>query len=227
MSKKSNELSNLTKEERNSVIQQRKRARRDLKISLKAAETMLDSDVLSDKQREQITNYKNSIEETLRNSYATKKGDYNISTSALENRASAASDLVQSNFDVENLRKNKLFTRDINQASIGGVSTKTREEVKVFYAATKDIWSGKDITERHNVLMEYFGVDTISEVWDIVMQDENVKKALEEAKKAQERAKTEGDTADGSFDVQDEIGSPTWIKYLILTNDTKQSYAQI
>ena len=226
MGRKSNELSNLSKSERNSVIQQRKRARRDLQISLKAAETLLSSDSLTDKQKEQISNYKTSIEETLRNSYSNKKGGYNISTSALENRASAANELAQSNFDSENLRKNKIFTRDINQASLGGVSTKTKEEVKVFYAATKDIWDGKDITERHNEILKYFGVETIAEAWDIVMQDENVKKALDAAKKAQEKVKNDKDISDGTNEPQDEIGSPIWIKDLILTNDTKQRYAQ-
>ena len=70
--------------------------------------------------------------------------------------------------------------------------------------------------------MEYYNAESYEEVWKKVMNDPLAKKALEDAEKAQKQAQSEKDVADGSNDVQDEVGSPDYIKELILALDTQK-----
>lgn len=225
MRRRVEKLSEVSKEEKKRIIQERKKSRKALNIALQVADNFLESDSLSKKQKEGIENYKRSIKDTLKESYS-KKGKYSISTAELEKRANFAKELSNNSFDTDVMRKNKIFQRDINQATVGGVSTKSKAEAKIFYSATKEIWNGLPISERNQALLDYFNVETISEAWDIVMQDENVKKALEQAKKNQQKASSDSDVSDGSNDVPDEIGSPDYIKYLVLSNDTVKKYAK-
>lgn len=117
-------------------------------------------------------------------------------------------------------RKNELFKREINQASSGGVSSLTKEETKIFYAATQKIWQGKPQGKWNEAIMDYFGVATLEEAWDKVFENERVQQALKEARANQQPISTESDIAIGSSDEREEIGSPDFIKGLILDMDT-------
>ena len=205
----------------------RKKYRDSLKSSLQAADTFLSDSNNSEESKQRVQNFRDSVQRTIDDSYAGKKGGYSISTNRLKTMQEVASDLVDSGFDDTSLRKRKMFERDINQASIGGVSTKTKEEVKIFYAATKDIWGGHDITQRHKQLMLYFGVNDLQEVWDIVFSDPIVQESLKKAQKAQERMQSSKDAEDGSTDETEEKGSPDYIKELITDLDTaRQVYRE-
>lgn len=217
----------MTKAEKTAERAIRKEYRDSLKKSLNETDKFINNPNNSPESKQRVKNLRDSIQQTIDNSYASKKGGYPVSTSRLKTMQEVASELIDNGFDDTSLRKRKMFERDLNQASIGGVSTRTKEEVKIFYAATKDIWGGHDITQRHKQLMLHFGVNDLQEVWDIVFSDPIVQEKLEKAKKAQERMKSSKDAEDGSTDETEEKGSPDYIKELITELDTaRQAYRE-
>ena len=110
---------------------------------------------------------------------------------------------------------------EINQASSGGTSRYSKEETKIFYAATKRAWEGKPQGTWNEAIMEYYGVDTLEEAWDLVFNTDEAKKALQKARQNQQPISSESDLQDGSADEKEDIGSPDYIKELILTLDTR------
>lgn len=121
-----------------------------------------------------------------------------------------------------NYRNDEIMKREINQASVGGVSKFSKEETKIFYAATQKIWQGKSIEQRNRLIKEHFGVDTLEEAWNEVFALPEVQKALKQAKQSQSQAMSSEDEtiSNGFSDEIDAKGSPTYIKELILDLNT-------
>ncbi len=169
--------------------------------------------------------YVQQLEETIKASYATKekgkKPEYKFDTQRMRTSLTTASAFITEALEQEmkpsEYRKRRLFERDVQQAGAGGVSTKTREEVKIFYAATREMWEGNAREFRNAAILGNLGVETLEEAWDIVFSDENVQKALERARQNQTQAVTDADVSDGSIEPADEVGSPDYIKNLILS----------
>ena len=204
----------------------------EVRKSLKVSKDLLDKKISSGNVKDMASaqNFKKSLEDNIKASYAAEKGEnrglYQYNLSRVEESAKVAKDILKSDTLDSSQRTDKLFTREINQASIGGVSTLTKEETKIFYSATQEIWEGKPIEERNEKIKEYFGVETIKDAWDIVYQDENVKEALRKAKQAQKPIDSENDEGvyNGEGEKPEEIGSPEYSKELRLTNDTQRKY---
>lgn len=191
------------------------KARRSFRNSLKNVERDIASGNLTQEQLQNANRIKESLETNIQQSYATKAGEYLVEPDRMLKSAETAKELIKNNYDnTKNNRKNQLFQRDINQASVGGVSTKSKEEVKIFYAMTQEFWEGHDISVRNKLIMSSLGVNTLEEAWDIVMNNKDAKTALEKA--------TNQSVEDGSNDVPDEIGSPEYIKWLVVTRDTSR-----
>lgn len=203
----------LTKKE---VVQTYENIRDRFKRELKQTNAKIESGTLSKSGMRSAMQFRDSLQESINDTYMIKsgerRGEYPTSIDRLKRRADFGKEMLEIGFDSSELRKRKMFERDVNQASMGGVSTKSKEEVKMFYAATKDIWGGYDITERHKQLMLHFGVNDLQEVWDIVFGDKIVQEYLEKVKN--------GDYEDGSTDEKDEIDSPEYIKEMIVALDT-------
>ena len=207
-------LKNIAKEAGEmSAAQKADKARRSYKKSLANVKRDIASGTLSTKQLEKALNVKSSLESSINASYFDRKtGEYLNSPDRMLKNADIAKEMIDYKYDESVYeRRNQLFQRDINQASIGGVSTKSKEEVKVFYAMTKEYWEGSDISVRNKKIMAAFGADTLEEVWDKVMSNEDAQKALKMA--------NDKNLEDGSNDVKDEIGSPDYIKWLINVRD--------
>ena len=188
------------------------KVRKSYRRSLAKVEKDIASGNLSQNQLDNANKLKNSLEANIQQSYATKSGEYLIDVNRMENTANFAKELINSKYgEDDNSRKNQMFQRDINQASIGGVSTKSKEEVKIFYASTQNYWEGSKPSERNKRIMNSLGVETLEEAWDKIMDTPEAKKALEMAKNPS--------LIDGSNDVKDEIGSPDYIKWLIINKD--------
>lgn len=117
-------------------------------------------------------------------------------------------------------RKNTMFAHEINQASKGGVSSLSKEETKIFYAATKNLWEGKDPRQRNEIIVQKMGVESLEEAWETVFANEYAQEALENARKNQQPIDTEVDIQNGATDEKEEIGSPDYIKELLLALDT-------
>lgn len=214
-----------SKTPKSSKVKDYLKVRESLKSSLSSVKEKISEGNLSPDALKNAERFSSSLQDVIDNSYqiksGNKKGEYPYSVSKLERSAKFADDVLTTGFDVAN-RKNEMFVRDINQASVGGVSTKSKEEVKVFYTMTRTAWDGYDIEERNKKILEYYNAESYEEVWKKVMNDPLAKKALEDAEKAQKKAQSEKDVADGSNDVQDEVGSPDYIKELILALDTQK-----
>lgn len=204
------------------ISQKAYRARKIFKQSLTELDEQISSGAVSSEQMQAKLNLRESIIENLQQSYATSAGEYLIDIDKLAERAQIARQSVRDYQFDENMRKNKMFERELNQASVGGISTKSKEEVKVFYTMTREFWEGSDISVRNKKIISAFGADTLEEVWDIVMENEDAKKALEMAKQAQKKAESESTISDGSTDEQDQKGSPEYIKWLITQRDTSR-----
>lgn len=224
MRKRTPKLSDISKLEKQEIRMRRKSNRDSLKESLQQTKQFLQSDDITNEQRQYASKFEKDLERSISDSYASKKGGYNTSIDKMENRARFAKDVLLVGFDEKELRKEKMFERDLAQARVEGVSTKEDYEVSTFYAATENIWRGSNPTERNIKLKEAFGVSSISEVWDIVMKDENVKEALKKAEKAREKVRSDSDVSDGSEEPADEKGSPPYMKELILSVDTQRKY---
>lgn len=183
--------------------------------------------------------YINQINEAVSQSYAIKsgkkRGQYAQPIERMISRFGAVSELVSSGIrelptgeravkreglsQAEIMRREKVFERQISQASSGGISMLSKEEVKIFYAATKNLWEGQNIQKRNILIKRKLGVESLEEAWEKVFEDENVKRALEQAQQAQKRISSEADISDGSRDEREEKGSPQYIKGLILALD--------
>ena len=181
------------------------RARKELTNIAK--ELRNDNDIISQ-------NYATQIEKYIKNTYGSKS-DSEI-TSILQTVADVKS---TTEFGTET-RKEKIFTRNIAQASIGGVSTLSKEEVKIFYGATQKAWEGLPIEKRNQAIKDYFGVESIEEAWEKVFETKSAKDALKESRKNQEPISSDSDIQDGTNDEKEGKGSPPYMKGLVIDLDT-------
>lgn len=189
------------------VYNARRRAKRKLERELKK----------SNKNQQTIDNLRAEIEQ----SYATKQGEYLIDIESFERRSRTYTQSYERKDRASIARKNDMMRYEINQASSGGTSKYSKEETKIFYAATKRAWEGKPQGTWNEAIIEYYGVDTLEEAWDLVFNTDEAKKALQKARQNQQPISSESDLQDGSTDEKEDIGSPDYIKELILTLDTR------
>ena len=202
------------------VYNARRRAKRALtRLQRELAEGKIEADKIAE-----TNDYIKQTQEFISKSYGvSKKADV-----SQIRRLTETSKAIQetSKYKIEerfsNYRNDEVFKREINQASVGGVSKFSKEETKIFYAATQKIWQGKSIEQRNRLIKEHFGVDTLEEAWNKVFALPEVQKALEQAKQSQSQAMSSEDEtiSNGFSDEIDAKGSPTYIKELILDLNT-------
>lgn len=121
-------------------------------------------------------------------------------------------------------RSNLIFQRQINLARSGSPSTlgdSGEEAARVFYAATRRFWRGKDPKERNRLIMEGLGVTLLSEAYDRVI-DAN-RKVLDSMVSAGEQTSlVEGLTSEnedfyGEVDLDAELtGSAEWASKIVM-----------
>lgn len=90
--------------------------------------------------------------------------------------------------EMTRFRRNEIFQQKLNAASrnaeeIGIISDISKSEAKIFYAATMDAWQGKSAKYRNQYIMEYLGVQSLEEAFDIVMSSKEAQEALRRAGK--------------------------------------------
>lgn len=180
----------------------------------RALQRELDKDI---KNNEKIE----GLKELISQSYATKNKEYLFDTKEFERKSYTVTRTYEKEI-ARNERKNIMFQREINLASsvkMYGPPKISKEKVKIFYAATQNIWQGKPQGQWNKAIMEYYGVTSLEDAWDLVFEDEDVKKALERAEKNQTKSGSDVDYADGTNDERDEKGSPPYIKLLTLAKN--------
>lgn len=202
-------------------------ARKKMKRALNSLQKKVEKGLVENTQETQA--YIASLKDSIANSYAIKKGElrgqYTDTLSRFQSVVQSVQQTIKAGEFRERrqigpdnpavvARKNKIFEREINQASIGGVSTLSKIEVKAFYAATEQFWNKKDITQRNKAILEGLGVSSLEDAFYIVLNHPEIKKRLDEAKQAQKPAESDADISNGKDDEKDNIGSPTWIQKL-------------
>lgn len=161
-----------------------------------------------------------NLQQVIKASYAetkgAKRGQYKFDKEKLkETLTTVARVATQTEVRERNKRKNIIFKEEINKTRRGAESRFGKEEVNIFYTATREYWEGRPPGKRNEAILRGLKVDTLEEAWNIIFEDENVKEALKRARRAQKQTETEEDIADGSLEPPDEAGSPPYIKYLI------------
>ena len=102
-----------------------------------------------------------------------------------------ASEKYTLRYERKTRRRNEQFQYEINQASRGGTSELTKEEAKIFYSSTMNIWRGKPQGSWNKAIMDFYGTDSLEEAWEIVFSDSRVKEALKKARRNQQAIESE------------------------------------
>lgn len=121
-------------------------------------------------------------------------------------------------------RSDVLFQRQVNLARIGAPSLfgeHGKEAVSVFYAATRNIWRGKDPKDRNRLIMEALGTDNLQDAFDKVLL-KNIEAVNSAISGAVASSRVDGSTSENEdfyneVDVDPElIGSPIWASRLVM-----------
>ena len=215
----------------------RSEERKKLRKARDSFQKKLASGKIEDTQesRDYLTSINKAIDDSYMIRNGEKRGTYTNTFERFQNARITVQETVRDtqafkseieNFDVvertpaEKRRQSQMFERQINQASVsGGISTVSKYETKMFYAVTQRYWEGYPASKINERLMQVFNTDSIKDVWDIVMNNEEVKAALEQAQKNGEDIES---TEDDSFkkDRTDESGrkgSPPMIQQIVAT----------
>ena len=121
-------------------------------------------------------------------------------------------------------RSDVLFQRQVNLARIGAPSlfgAHGKEAVGVFYAATRNIWRGKDPKDRNRLIMEALGTDNLQDAFDKVLM-KNMQAVNEAIEGVVTSSMVDGITSENEdfyseVDVDPElIGSPIWASRVVM-----------
>lgn len=121
-------------------------------------------------------------------------------------------------------RSDVLFQRQVNLARIGAPSlfgAHGKEVVGVFYAATRNIWRGKDPKERNRLIMEALGTDNLQDAFDKVLM-KNMRAVNEAVEGVVTTSVVSGITSENEefyseVDMDPElIGSPIWASKVVM-----------
>ena len=108
----------------------------------------------------------------------------------------------------ERRRSFNIFKQEMRMASKGmpsALGEMGREKVKIFWRYTQNVWQRPDVPadKRYEAIMEAYGANSLSELFDSIMQRNE--KALQHA----ERMKTHTGELEDNTDVDG--GSPVWL----------------
>lgn len=96
---------------------------------------------------------------------------------------------------IEKQAKKALKDSGIDTAKSLQSSALGKEQQKILYSATVRIWDELPYEQREQAILNYFGVDTMLEAWNMAMGDDSIREAYEVAKQEPEG---------------DKMGSPTY-----------------
>ena len=117
-------------------------------------------------------------------------------------------------------KKDRLFIKELNMASIGTASTLDRPDLtgksqaRIFWMSTQKIWRGDKPEERYEHIKQALGVRTVEEAFNIVMEQNE--RAIDSAIKAEAPIRsTIEDMQDETADIAEQIGSPPEFMYYV------------
>lgn len=155
------------------VYNARRRAQRYVR-SLQAQMSKTKSAAGRKSLRKYIGNIEKQIERTYRGS------GYDIGKAVKALKAQTAKRTGTSG----QARANYIFQQQLALASKGKMQTsigkgyRGQVKTKIFYASTRGIWEGAPIQERNKRIMAYFGVGSLSDAFELVMNEQENKEAF-------------------------------------------------
>lgn len=114
-------------------------------------------------------------------------------------------------------RRNAIFAREMRLASAGEQSNLGRDaqaKVKIFYAATQNIWEGQPLEMRNKAILAAMGTESLQEAFTNVLWQNRA--ALKAAKHANEPIEVTDENAwfyEDALDT-DGFGSPDYLDYV-------------
>lgn len=165
------------------------------------------------RERSAAQSYVESLQKQIERTYVTKGA-------TLEEATKAAKSLgVQTRREVKTAsqRANEIFTRELRLASAGEESIlgeMGQKYVKIFYAATQNIWEGQPLEMRNKAILAAFGTDSLREAFMSVLWQNRA--AIRAARHAGEPVGVTDENAFFYEDAEDveEYGSPEYIDYV-------------
>lgn len=180
------------------------------------------TDTMPESERRARTAYAQRLETQLKQTYVGRIRHDALRTEAYARANEIADKLTRQAASVrggggergERRRAFNIFKMEMNTASKGAPSAfgeMGREKIKIFWRYTQNVWQkpGVPADKRLEAIMEAYGANSLSEVFDIIMQRNE--KVLEYVKNMKMHT---GDLEDYT-DVDG--GSPTWL--LVVTPD--------
>ncbi len=113
-----------------------------------------------------------SVRASIAESYQTGK---NARTAEVAKSASEKLDRMTKTIRAQRTRKARndaLFARQVNLARIGApnmLGEHSAEKVKIFYAATRQLWRGRDPKQRNEFIVRGLGASSLSDAFDMVL----------------------------------------------------------
>lgn len=173
--------------------------------------------------------YLDTIRAQIAKTYTPRKGSPAVRSALAAEAASSAEELDRMTRGVRSVsgrtgRANRLFSQQINAARLEKASMFGRmgsEQVSIFYAATRNIWQGRDPRKRNEYIMEALGTSSLEEAFRRVIR-ENRTALRVAAHRGAITSKVPGVTAENAFFYNEvsmdseRIGSPLWEPYINL-----------
>lgn len=215
-------------------------ARRRAKRLLNSLQRQIDKGAITGSRLRATRAYMDSIREQINSSYVAKGGSAQQRAQSLDSARAAARELERMTRQPRatrgaQQRANELFARQINlsrlqkPSTLGGTGLTFDErtryaeaEVNIFYAATRNIWRGKDPNKRNELIMQALGTDNLADAFAQVL---SANRDALRAARAEVRGYTPDDAemdgwtdelawADVREEDSEQMGSPDYLDYI-------------
>lgn len=180
-------------------------------------------------ERAASRSYLATVREQIARTYTPRKGAAETRSALMDEAESSARELDRMTRGVRGVRgrtgrANQLFSQQLNAARLDRASMFGKmgsEQVGIFYAATRNIWQGRDPRRRNEYIMKALGTSSLEEAFRKVIRENRTALRVAEHRGAI-RSAVEGVTSENAFfynEVEmdaERMGSALWEPYINL-----------
>ena len=180
-------------------------------------------------ERAASRSYLATVREQIARTYTPRKGAPETRSALMDEAESSARELDRMTRGVRGVRgrtgrANQLFSQQLNAARLERASMFGKmgsEQVGIFYAATRNIWQGRDPRKRNEYIMKALGTSSLEEAFRKVIRENRTALRVAEHRGVI-RSAVEGVTAENAFFYNEvgmdaeRMGSALWEPYINL-----------
>lgn len=180
-------------------------------------------------ERAASRSYLATVREQIARTYTPRKGAHETRSALMDEAESSARELDRMTRGVRGVRgrtgrANQLFSQQLNAARLERASMFGKmggEQVNIFYAATRNIWQGRDPRRRNEYIMKALGTSSLEEAFRKVIRENRTALRVAEHRRTI-RSAVEGVTSENAFfynEVEmdaERMGSALWEPYINL-----------